>query len=122
MVQDPVMSKFWISLGSSRLEALDTAPHRCRLYPDLMCFGFDPFRLLLISISGWMNQQQRDVIDYLKEENQVLRQQLGSKRLRLIDDQRGRLAAKAKKLARRILGEVATIHEFCGGHRQSALT
>ena len=56
-----------------------------------------------------MNQQQRDVIDYLKEENRVLRQQLGSKRLRLSDDQRGRLAAKAKKLARRILGEVATI-------------
>jgi hypothetical protein len=75
----------------------------------MMCFGFDPFRLLLISISGWMNQQQRDVIDYLKEENRVLRQQLGSKRLRLSDDQRGGLAAKAKKLARRVLGEVATI-------------
>ena len=56
-----------------------------------------------------MNQQQRDVIDYLKEENRVLRQQLGSKPLRLSDDQRGRLAAKAKKLARRILGEVANI-------------
>ena len=56
-----------------------------------------------------MNQQQRDVIDYLKEENRVLRQQLGSKRLRLSDDQRGGLAAKAKKLARRVLGEVATI-------------
>jgi len=56
-----------------------------------------------------MKQQQRDVIDYLKEENRVLRQQLGSKRLRLSDDQRGRLAAKAKKLARRIVGEVATI-------------
>jgi hypothetical protein len=33
---------------------------------------FDPFRLLLISIAGWLGQQQRDVIDYLQEENRVL--------------------------------------------------
>jgi putative transposase len=49
------------------------------------------------------------VIDYLQEENHVLRQQLGNKRLRLNDDQRRRLAAKAKMLGRRILREVATI-------------
>ena len=79
------------------------------LYPDQMCFGFDPFRLLLISVSGCMSQQQLDVIDYLQEENRVLRQQLGGKRLRLSDEQRRRLAAKAKKLARRVLREVATI-------------
>jgi transposase InsO family protein len=70
---------------------------------------FDPFRLLVISIAGWLGQQQRDVIDYLQEENRVLRQQLGSKRLRLSDDQRRRLAAKAKRLTRRLLREVATI-------------
>src|SRR5215470_11288767 len=55
-----------------------------------MCFGFDPFRLLLISASGWMSQQQLDVIDYLREENRVLRQQLGGKRIRLSDEQRCR--------------------------------
>ena len=27
----------------------------------------DPFRLLLISLAGWLNQHQRDVIDYLQE-------------------------------------------------------
>jgi transposase InsO family protein len=70
---------------------------------------FDPFRLLLISIAGWLSQQQRDAIDYLREENRVLREQLGSKRLRLNDDQRRRLAAKAKTLGRRLLREVATI-------------
>jgi putative transposase len=69
----------------------------------------DPSRLLLVSIAGWLGQQQRDVIDYLQEENRILRQQLGNKRLRLSDDQRRRLAAKAKKLGRRILGEVASI-------------
>ncbi len=70
---------------------------------------FDPFRLLVVSIAGWLNQQQRDAIDYLREENRVLREQLGDKRLRLNGDQRRRLAAKAKMLGRRILREVATI-------------
>jgi putative transposase len=70
---------------------------------------FDPFRLLLISVAGWLGQQRRDAIDYLREENRVLREQLGGKRLRLNDDQRRRLAAKAKVLGRRILREVATI-------------
>ncbi len=59
---------------------------------------FDPFRLLLVSIAGRLGQQQRDAIDYLREENRVLREQLGDKRLGLNDDQRRRLAAKAKTL------------------------
>jgi hypothetical protein len=50
-----------------------------------------------------MNQQQRDVIDYLQEENRVLREQLGPRRLRFTDAQRRRLAAKAKTLGRRVL-------------------
>jgi hypothetical protein len=29
---------------------------------------FDPFRLLAVSIAGWLNQQQRGAIDYLREE------------------------------------------------------
>ena len=56
-----------------------------------------------------MNQHQRDVIDYLEEENRVLREQLGNKRLRLNDDQRRRLAGKAKKLGRRVLQELKTL-------------
>ena len=44
---------------------------------------FDPFRLFLVSIAGWLGQQQRDAIDYLRDENRVLREQLGDKRLRL---------------------------------------
>jgi len=39
----------------------------------------------------------------------VLREQLGGKRLRLNDEQRRRLASKAKTLGRRLLREVATI-------------
>ena len=57
-------------------------------------------RLVLISVAGWLGQQQRDAIDNLREENRVLREQLGNKCLRLNDDQRRRLAAKAKMRSR----------------------
>jgi hypothetical protein len=69
----------------------------------------DPFRFVLIAVAGWMNQQQQFAIDYLREENRVLKEQLGRRRLRLSDDQRRRLAAKAKRLGRRVLKEVAGI-------------
>ncbi len=69
----------------------------------------DPFRFVLIAVAGWMNQRQLQIIDYLREENRVLREQLGGRRVRLNDDQRRRLAAKAKGLGRKLLAEVATI-------------
>jgi putative transposase len=69
----------------------------------------DPFRFLLIAPAGWMNQRQLQMIDYLREENRVLREQLGERRLRLNDNQRRRLAARAKQLGRKVLAEVATI-------------
>jgi putative transposase len=78
-------------------------------YADTMRLMLDPFRLLLISLAGYLNQQQQEVIDYLQEENRVLHEQLGSKRLRLNDDQRRRLAVRAKKLDRRMLHELATL-------------
>ena len=78
-------------------------------YAGTMRLTLDPFRLLLISLAGYLNQQQQDVIDYLQEENRVLRQQLAGKRLRLNGDQRRRLAVRAKKLGRRVLRELATI-------------
>ena len=69
----------------------------------------DPFRFLLVAVAGWMNQQQQHAIEYLREENRILRAQLGSRRLRLTDDQRRSLAAKARLLGRRMLAEMATI-------------
>src|ERR1035438_7284074 len=56
-----------------------------------------------------MNQRQLLVIDYLREENRVLREQLGGRRVRFDDNQRRRLAVKAKELERKVLAEVATI-------------
>jgi transposase InsO family protein len=66
-------------------------------------------QLLLATFGGWVNRQQTEAIDYLVEENRVLKEQLGGKRLRLTNDQRRRLAAKAKMLGRRLLGHIATI-------------
>jgi len=66
-------------------------------------------KLLLATFAGWVNRQQAQVIDYLVEENRVLKEQLGSKRPRLTDDQRRRLAAKGKPLGRRLLDKVAGI-------------
>ena len=69
----------------------------------------DPFRFLLLSVAGWMNQQQQHVIEYLREENRVLRAQLGNRRLRFTDEQRRSLSAKARLVGRQLLADVATI-------------
>jgi putative transposase len=74
-----------------------------------MRVAFDPFSFLVTSLAGWMNQHQQHVIEFLMEENRVLQEQIGDRRLRFSDDQRRRLAAKAKKLGRRLLAQVATI-------------
>ena len=58
-------------------------------------------RLLLVSLAGWINRYQEHVIEYLVEENRVLREQLQGHRLRLKDDERRRLAAKGHRLGRR---------------------
>src|SRR5215813_7770731 len=64
---------------------------------------------MLIAVSGWMNHRQLQVIDYLREENRALREQLGDRRVCLDDHQRRRLAVKAKALGREVLAEVASI-------------
>ena len=69
----------------------------------------DPFQFVVIAIAGWMNQHQQQVVEYLLEENRVLREQSGSRRMRFNDAQRRRLAAKAKRLGRKLLARVATI-------------
>ena len=35
------------------------------------------FQLLVSAVAGWVNRHQQDVIEYLQEENRVLREQLG---------------------------------------------
>src|SRR5262252_10110469 len=74
-----------------------------------MRVGLNPFSFLVVSMAGWLNQKQQQIIDYLVEENRVLREQIGCRRMRFNDDQRRRLAVKAKKLGRSVLNELATI-------------
>lgn len=64
---------------------------------------------LLVAVAGLVNEHQLQVIEYLLEENRILRQMLGEKRLRFTDEQRRRLAVKAKLLGRALLNQVATI-------------
>jgi putative transposase len=66
-------------------------------------------QFIIFLAAGWVNRQQQDLIDYLKEENKVLREQLGGRRLHLTDDQRRRLALKGQALGRAILAQVAGI-------------
>jgi transposase InsO family protein len=66
-------------------------------------------QLLMLIVAGWINRSPQDVIEYLQEENRVLREQLGGKRLLFGDEQRRRLAAKAKKIGRKRLFEIDTL-------------
>ena len=68
-----------------------------------------PFHLLVIALAGWLNRHQQAVIDYLIEENRVLKNQLEGQRLRFTDEQRIRLAVKAKILGRQLLDEIETL-------------
>ena len=56
-----------------------------------------------------MNQRQLQIIEYVREKIRVLREQLGEGRLQLSDDQRRRLATRAKGLGRKVLSELVTI-------------
>jgi putative transposase len=67
-----------------------------------------PWQLVLIGVAGWMNRKQQQLIDYLLEENRVLRQQLGKQRLSLSEAQKKRLARKAKAVGLRRLKEIAS--------------
>jgi hypothetical protein len=68
-----------------------------------------PWQILVAAMAGWITRQQDAVIDYLREENRVLKKQLGRKRLRLTDEQRRRLAVRGKAIGRRALTEVASL-------------
>src|SRR3989304_1640496 len=68
-----------------------------------MTADLSPLRLLLVTLAGWVNRHQQQVIEYLVAENRVLKEQLKGRRVRLTDDQRRRLAAKGQRLGRRVL-------------------
>ena len=62
-----------------------------------------------MTVSSWVRRHQERVIEYLIEENRVLKEQGSGRRLLITDDQRRRLAAKGHAVGRKDLKEVATI-------------
>ena len=66
-------------------------------------------RLLLLTITGWLDRREREALAYLVEENRILRRKIGQRRLRFTDDDRRRLARRAHRLGREALRELATI-------------
>ena len=66
-------------------------------------------RLVLSVLTGWLDCREREAAAYLVEENRLLRRQLSGRRLRLTDDDRRRLAARAYRVGRATLQQIATI-------------
>jgi hypothetical protein len=68
-----------------------------------------PFLLFRLMFAGCVNLHQLDVIEYLQEENRVLKERLGGPRIRFTDVERRRLARKAQALGRKVLNELETL-------------
>jgi hypothetical protein len=66
-------------------------------------------QMLLMVLTGWLDRRDREALAYLIEENRLLRRLLGGIRLRLTDADRRRLAARACRLGRQRLRQIATI-------------
>jgi putative transposase len=46
-----------------------------------MNFVLQPWQLLLAILAGWINRHQQEVIEYLRTENQILKEKLGKRRI-----------------------------------------
>jgi hypothetical protein len=79
------------------------------IYSAAMSSLLQPLHLLLMMFAGWVNRHQLDVIDYLQEENRVLKERLGGRRIRFTNAERRRLARKAHVLGRKVLKELETL-------------
>jgi len=62
-----------------------------------MSFVLQPWQLLLVTLAGWVNQQQQQIIEFQRAEIQVLKEKVGKKRILLNDDQRRRLADSLRR-------------------------
>jgi hypothetical protein len=65
--------------------------------------------IFAMALAGWMNREQQDVIAYLREENRILREKLGHKRIILNEPQKRRLATAGMKLGKDLLRQFGTL-------------
>jgi hypothetical protein len=54
-----------------------------------------PLHLIFLMFAGWVNRRQIEVIEYLQEENRLLKERLGGRRLRFTHDERCRARKKS---------------------------
>jgi len=76
---------------------------------------------VIAMVAGWLQREQGEVIAYLKEENKVLREQLGGAQIKFTDSQRRRLARRGKLVGRRglvALGCIVTPDTISRWYRQ----
>ena len=41
----------------------------------------EPWHLLLLILAGWINRRQQGAVEYLRTENQILKEKLGKNRI-----------------------------------------
>ena len=72
-----------------------------------------PYSMLLMMLAGWINRQQQEAINYLMEENKILKHELlkatGKKRVILNKAQKRRLGILAKRVGRKMLFDISCV-------------
>ena len=90
-----VVSKYSNAPKRSACNKLRAGVSSCKM---MFMNVFHPWQLLLVTLAGWINRHQQDVIAYVQEENRILKGKLKGKRIRFTNDERRRLAVKGKVL------------------------
>ena len=118
------MPRLWVRQESLGMEERDVEARNLsvepRSVPKLIWTHFGYYRamipttwkFILIALAGWINRKQEDIIEYLREENRVLREQFGPGRVRFTDSQRRRLGVGSGQGGWR---EVARVNPPMGG-------
>jgi putative transposase len=75
----------------------------------MLAMTWTPWQFIMVALAGWMNRQQQEIIEYLREENRILREKLGHKRIILNDAQKRRLATAAMKVGKDLLRQFGTL-------------
>jgi putative transposase len=64
---------------------------------------------MIVLVAGWVNRHQLKVIEYQQEEIRVYKEQFEGRRIHFTDEQRRRLATKARALDAKVRQQIANI-------------
>ena len=92
-------------------------PWAANPYDPQVAYTLQPWHVFLTALAGWINRHEQAAIDFLREENRVLLEQFGDRRIRLTDDQRRRLAVAGKAVGREALADLAGLVVAKWDHR-----